>query len=143
MVPLAHLVRSTRGHFQAFVKFAVAGFSHGLVEVPFGKVAGEMVRRQTCGQCARLRDRSLALVPCGFVRGEHGGTRCGHTAAEASEEAQCAEGEAKQIHRGRAGGISHFQTKYGGTHRTMRPAGWPHVTSVVVVMMMIVMIVIV
>ncbi len=87
-----------------------------LVQVPLGKVAGEMVRRQTRGQCARLRDRSVALVPCGFVRGGHGSTRCGHTAAEASEEAQCADGDAETDTSRACWRDEVISRPYGGTH---------------------------
>jgi hypothetical protein len=109
MASFAHLFRGACRHLQTLVEFAVAGFSHGLVQVTLGKVPGEIVWRQFCCQRARLPNCSFAIFPRGLVRSRRNSVRSGHGAA--GTKAQCAETNSKQEHPQNAG-RTHISKRY-------------------------------
>jgi hypothetical protein len=41
---ILHFLGGALGIFQALIEFAVAGFRHGLMQVAFGKTAGQILR---------------------------------------------------------------------------------------------------
>jgi len=86
VAPFAQLLRGTRGHLKTLVEFAVAGFNQGLVQVTLAKIAGEIVWRQFCRQCARLRDRSFAIFRRRFARSGRNGARVGRSGADGNQE---------------------------------------------------------
>lgn len=61
VAPFFYLVRRARCRFQAFVKLAITGFNHGLMQVALGKIAGEIVCGQRRRQKARLLYRRFAI----------------------------------------------------------------------------------
>lgn len=98
VAPFAHLVGGTRRHVDAFVELAIAGLNQRLMQVPLGKVAGEMVGRQSRRQRPRFRDRSVAILPSRFVGNGRGSVGRGHSTTKADNDAQRADGDTKQVH---------------------------------------------
>ncbi|MET4205239.1 hypothetical protein ABIB95_000038 [Bradyrhizobium sp. LA2.1] len=98
VAPFTQLVGGTRRHVDAFVELPIAGLNQRLMQVPLGKVAGEMVGRQSRRQRARFRDRSVAILPSRFVGNGRGSVGRGHSTTKAGNDAQRTDGDTKQVH---------------------------------------------
>src|SRR5262245_38763032 len=71
-------VRRASRELQTFVELAVAGFNQGLMQVALGKIAREIIRRQSGRRHARLPDRIVTILSAGRDRSRLGTARQGH-----------------------------------------------------------------
>ena len=87
VAPFFYFVRRAHCRFQAFVKLAVTGFDHCLMQVALGKIPGEIVRGQRRRQGARLLHRRFATFFGWFGRNGIGATRRDRPAGKTDEKA--------------------------------------------------------